>query len=257
MNPPNPPSRPNHAGPANASHPAIHADGLSVRRRRNLILDGVGLRLGPGVHGLLGPNGAGKSTLLRVFATASTTTEGTVTLLDRDPRIPAQRLEIRRRLGYLPQEFGVFRGYTVREFLSYAAWLREMPGRRIPAAVEEAAEAVGLTDRLGAKLRTLSGGMKQRVGIAQAIVNSPSLLLLDEPTAGLDPRQRADFHDLVRRLGRTACVVVSTHLMEDVEGACDDVTVLSGGRVTFEGSLGALTAAGGYGAVVPRRDAVP
>ncbi|MFF6785850.1 ATP-binding cassette domain-containing protein [Streptomyces sp. NPDC012510] len=223
---------------------------LSVRRRRVLVLDELTLTFGPGVHAVLGPNGAGKSTLLRVFATAIAPTEGSVTLLDRDPRVPAQRLEIRRRLGYLPQEFGVFRGYTVREFLSYAAWLREMPGGRIPEAVTEAAEAVGLGDRLGHKLRTLSGGMKQRVGIAQAIVNSPSLLLLDEPTTGLDPQQRSDFHALVRRLGRKACVVVSTHLMEDVEGACDDVTVLSAGRVTFHGRLDALEAAGGYAAVV-------
>ncbi|WP_405648473.1 ATP-binding cassette domain-containing protein [Streptomyces sp. NBC_00019] len=217
--------------------------------RRALVLDGVDLSLGPGVHALLGANGAGKTTLLRILATAAAATEGTVTLLDRDPRIPAQRQEIRRRLGYLAQEFGVFRGYTVREFLAYAGWLRDMPGRRIPAAVEYAAAAVGLADRLGHKLRTLSGGMKQRVGIAQAIVNSPSLLLLDEPTVGLDPAQRTGFHTLVRELGRTACVVVSTHLMEDVRGACEDVTVLSGGRVTFHGTLAELDAAGGYAAV--------
>jgi ABC-type multidrug transport system ATPase subunit len=107
----------------------------------------------------------------------------------------------------------VFRSYTVREFLSYVAWLREMPGGRVPEAVAGAA-AVGLHDRLGHRLRTLSGGMKQRVGIAQAIVNSPTLLLLDEPTTGLDPQQRSDFHSLVRRWGRTARVAVSTHLME-------------------------------------------
>ncbi|WP_409086892.1 ATP-binding cassette domain-containing protein [Streptomyces brasiliscabiei] len=103
---------------------------------------------------------------------------------------------------------------------------------------------------MGHRLRTLSGGMKQRVGIAQAIVNAPTLLLLDEPTAGLDPRQRSDFHALVRRWGRHACVVVSTHLMEDVAGACDDVTVLRSGRVAFHGPLDALDAAGGYAAVV-------
>ncbi|MFD5702560.1 ATP-binding cassette domain-containing protein [Streptomyces lasiicapitis] len=163
---------------------------VQLRRRRGLVLDGVDLELGPGVHGLLGPNGAGKSTLLRVLATAAAATEGTLTLLDRSPRVPAQRLEIRRRLGYLPQEFGVFRSYTVREFLSYAAWLREVPAARIRAAVEDAARDVGLTDRIDDKLRTLSGGMKQRVGIAQAIVNEPDLLLLNEPTTGLDPAQR-------------------------------------------------------------------
>ena len=128
-----------------------------------------------------------------------------------------------------------------------------MPGGRIPGEVGEAAESVGLGDRLDHRLRTLSGGMKQRVGIAQAIVNSPSLLLLDEPTTGLDPAQRAEFHRLMRRLGRSACVVVSTHLMEDVQGACDDVTVLHSGRVTFHGTLDALIAAGGYEGVIARR----
>ncbi|KPI12518.1 ABC transporter related protein [Actinobacteria bacterium OK074] len=228
----------------------IHTESLSVRRRRALVLDGLDLDLGPGVHALLGPNGAGKSTLLRVLATAVAATEGTLTLLGRDPRIPAQRLEIRRRLGYLPQEFGVFRGYTVREFLAYAAWLRDMPGGRIPDAVVRAADAVGLADRLDHRLRSLSGGMKQRVGIAQAVVNTPALLVLDEPTTGLDPEQRARFHALVRELGREACVVVSTHLMEDVAGACTDVTVLSPtGRITFRGSLTALEEAGGYAGV--------
>ncbi|KUO11617.1 ATP-binding cassette domain-containing protein [Streptomyces sp. DSM 15324] len=230
----------------------IHAEGLCVRRRGALVLDGVDLRLGLGVHALLGPNGAGKTTLLRVLATAAGPTEGRVTLLGRDPRVPAQRLEIRRRLGYLPQEFGVFPRYTVREFLSYAAWLRDMPGGRIPAAVEEAAASVGLTGRLGRRMKTLSGGMKQRVGIAQAVVNLPELLLLDEPTVGLDPGQRTRFHFLVRDLGQRSCVVLSTHLLaEDVRGVCADVTLLLGGRIAFHGTPEQLDTAGGYEAFVP------
>jgi ABC-type multidrug transport system ATPase subunit len=231
----------------------IRAAGLCVRRRRALVLDGVGLELGSGVHAFLGPNGAGKTTLLRVLATAAAATEGSLTLLGRDPRVPAQRLEIRRRLGYLPQEFGVFRSFTVREFLSYAAWLREMPRDRVADAVAQALDAVGLSERAGDRLSRLSGGMKRRVGIAQAIVNNPSLLLLDEPTAGLDPQQRSDFHALMRRLGRDACIVVSTHSMEDVDGACDDVTVLAAGRAVFRGSPAALAQAGGYSTVLGRR----
>ncbi|OQR60461.1 ABC transporter ATP-binding protein [Streptomyces maremycinicus] len=230
----------------------IHTERLCVRRRGALVLDSVNLRLGPGVHALLGPNGSGKSTLLRVLATAAGPTEGAVTLLGRDPRVPAQRLEIRRRLGYLPQEFGLFPRYTVRDFLVYAAWLRDMPGGRIDRAVEASAARVGLTERLGHRTKTLSGGMKQRVGIAQAVVNSPELLLLDEPTVGLDPGQRARFHTLVRELGRTSCVLLSTHLMaEDVYDVCEDATVLVGGRVAFHGTLAALDSAGGYDALVP------
>ncbi|MGX9888211.1 ATP-binding cassette domain-containing protein [Streptomyces sp. NPDC002276] len=230
--------------------PVVQIEGLSVRRRRTLLLDGVDLRLERGVHALIGPNGAGKSTLLRVLATATAATEGSVTLLSRDPYVPAQRLEIRRRLGYLPQEFGVFRRYTVREFLAYAAWLREMPGGRISGAVTEAAESLDLTDHLDQRLGTLSGGMKQRVGIAQAIVNSPALLLLDEPTSGLDPGQRANFHRLLARLKPLACIVLSTHLGEDVRAACDGVTILNSGRVAFHGTLHALGAAGGYEGVM-------
>jgi ABC-type multidrug transport system ATPase subunit len=232
---------------------AVRAELLSVRHRRTLALDSLDLSLGPGVHALLGPNRAGKTSLLRVLATAAAPSEGRVQLLGRDPRIPAQRLEIRRRLGYLPQEFGVFRGFTLREFLGYAAWLKEMPGARIPAATERAAERVGLADRLDHKLRTLSGGMKQRTGIAQAIINDPRLLLLDEPTTGLDSARRTALHRLLREIGRAACVVVSTHLMEDVLGACDDALVLVAGHDVFRGSVADLEAAGGYDALLSRR----
>ncbi|WP_086562860.1 ATP-binding cassette domain-containing protein [Streptomyces africanus] len=228
----------------------IRTVNLSVRLRRALAVDGVDLDLGPGVHGVLGSNGAGKSTLIRTLATAAAPSEGTLTLLGRDPTIPSQRLEIRRRLGYLPQHFGVYRSFTVREFLSYAAWLKEMPGTTIPAAVEEAADQVGLADRIDRRLRTLSGGMKQRVGIAQAIVNDPELLLLDEPTAGLDLERRGEFHALLRDMGQAACVVLTTHLLEDITEACSTATVLSRGRVAFHGTVGQLTAAGGYTTVL-------
>lgn len=160
-------------------------------------------------------------------------------------------MEIRRRLGYLPQSFGAARGYTVREFLSYVAWLRELPGARIARAVEHAAESVGLRDHLEQRLRALDYGHRRRVGIAQAVVNSPALLVLDEPTAGLDPRGCADLHLLVRELGRRACVVLATREVEDIEYACSDVTMLAAGRVAFHGTVAELTAAGGYAAPAP------
>jgi ABC-type multidrug transport system ATPase subunit len=208
---------------------------MSVRIRRTLAIDAVDLDLGPGVHAVLGSNGSGKTTLLRTLATAAAPSEGTLRLLDRDPGGSSLR-EIRRRLGYLPQSFGLYRSYTVREFLGYAAWLKEMPGRRIPAAVEEAAERIGLMHRIDARIRTLSGGMRQRVGIAQAIVNEPELLILDEPDVGLDAGSRADFVSLLQHLADVSCVVISTHTPEEIHDTCSTATVLDRGKVAFHGS---------------------
>ncbi|WP_229818850.1 ABC transporter ATP-binding protein [Streptomyces lateritius] len=218
--------------------------GLTVRHRRTVALDALDLTLGPGVHGLLGPNGAGKTSLIRVLATVAAPSRGRVELLGRDAGAHRERSEIRRRLGYLPQEFGYYPGFTVREFVAYVAWLKEMPAELAPAAVERAVERVGLADRIDAGMKTLSGGMVRRAGIAQAIVNEPELILLDEPTAGLDPEQRVEFRALLREVGATATVVVSTHLVEDVAAACSEVTLIESGRVAFRGTTGELTALG-------------
>ncbi|MFJ9560721.1 ABC transporter ATP-binding protein [Streptomyces fuscichromogenes] len=218
--------------------------GLRVRHRRTVALDSVDLTLGTGVHGLLGPNGAGKTSLIRVLATVAGPTAGRVELLGRDTAGHRALGEIRGRLGYLPQEFGYYPGFTVREFVSYVAWLKELPADRTPAAVERAVARVGLSDRADAKIRTLSGGMVRRVGIAQAVVNEPEVLLLDEPTAGLDPEQRVEFRELLRELGASATVVVSTHLVEDVAAACTEVTLLEAGRVAYRGTPDTLTALG-------------
>jgi ABC-type multidrug transport system ATPase subunit len=201
-------------------------------------VDGVDLALTTGVHGLLGPNGAGKTTLIRALATVLRPAGGELSLLGG-----AGLREFRRRLGYLPQEFGFYRRFTVREFVEYMAWLKEMPKADVPGAVQRAIERVGLTGRADAKLKTLSGGMVRRVGIAQAIVNDPVVLLLDEPTAGLDPAQRMQFRELLRGLTDT-CVVVSTHLVEDVAAACTDVVLLDAGRVVFQGAASEMAAAG-------------
>jgi ABC-2 type transport system ATP-binding protein len=211
---------------------------------------GVSLEAGPGVFGLLGPNGAGKTTLLRMLATVIPPSAGRVRLLGRDPGGYGPRREIRRRLGYLPQNLGYYPGFTVAEFVEYFALLKEMPPGRVPQAVATAIERVDLGDRARAKLRTLSGGMLRRAGIAQAIVNEPELLLLDEPTAGLDPEQRVAFRALLRELGERATVVVSTHLVEDVGAACSQVAVMEAGRIVFHGTPDELTACGeGAGAL--------
>ncbi|MBO1334030.1 ATP-binding cassette domain-containing protein [Streptomyces sp. VRA16 Mangrove soil] len=218
--------------------------GLTVRHRRTTALDAVDLDFDSGVHGLLGPNGAGKTSLIRVLATVATPASGRVELFGGDLASSRDRRAARRRLGYLPQDFGYYPGFTVREFVAYVAWLKEMPAQATGAAVERAVERVGLADRIDAKIKTLSGGMVRRVGIAQAVVNDPQLLLLDEPTAGLDPEQRVEFRSLLRELGEQTTVVVSTHLVEDVAAACTEVTLIERGTVAYRGTPAALAALG-------------
>jgi ABC-type multidrug transport system ATPase subunit len=217
---------------------------LTRKFGRTLAVAGVSLETGPGVFGLLGPNGAGKTTLLRMMATVIPPSSGQLRLLGHDPGVYGPRREIRRRLGYLPQSLGYYPGFTVCEFIEYFALLKDMPAAKVPAAVAAAVERVDLGGKAKAKLRTLSGGMLRRVGIAQAIVNDPELLLLDEPTAGLDPEQRVQFRALLRDIGQRATVVVSTHLVEDVGAACTEVALMDQGKVVFVGTPDELTARG-------------
>lgn len=226
----------------------IDVSGLRVRlgrgRRTRTAVAGLDLTASTGVLGLLGPNGAGKTTLVRTLATVLAPTEGQVQLLGLDVRREQQRREVRRRLGYLPQDFGTYPRFTVREFVAYFAWLKEVPSARTPAAVDLALERVGLSDRAGERMRTLSGGMVRRAGLAQALVNEPELLLLDEPTAGLDPEQRVVFRRLIRELAVDTTVLLSTHLVEDVASACDRVTVMDSGRVALHATPAELASLG-------------
>ncbi|MFE0020389.1 ABC transporter ATP-binding protein [Amycolatopsis sp. NPDC059021] len=223
----------------------IHAEGLQVRvGRRKLAVDGLDLALGVGVHGLLGPNGAGKTTLIRALATVLRPAGGRLVLLGESIGGRIDQRSLRRRIGYLPQDFGFYKRFTVREFVEYLAWLKEMSKKDIPAAVQRAIDRVGLTDRADDRMKTLSGGMVRRAGIAQAIVNDPDILLLDEPTAGLDPMQRVRFRELLQEIGQDACVVVSTHLVEDVAAACTDVVLFAEGNRVFQGTPDDLAAAG-------------
>jgi ABC-2 type transport system ATP-binding protein len=222
----------------------VEIEDVTRRFSRAQAVAGVSLQTGAGVFGLLGPNGAGKTTLLRMLATVIPPTSGRIQLLGRDPGGYGPRREIRRRLGYLPQNLGYYPGFTVAEFVEYFALLKEMPPNQIPKAVATAIERVDLGGRARAKLRTLSGGMLRRAGIAQAIVNEPELLLLDEPTAGLDPEQRVAFRGLLRELGERATVIVSTHLVEDVGAACSEVALMDAGRIVFQGSPEELIACG-------------
>ncbi len=220
----------------------VEISDLTRRFGRTQAVAGVDLETGPGVFGLLGPNGAGKTSLLRMLATVIPPSSGRLRLLGRNPSAYGPRKEIRRRLGYLPQNLGYYPGFTVVEFVEYFALLKDMPAGRVPGAVAAAVERVGLGDKARAKLRTLSGGMLRRAGIAQAIVNQPELLLLDEPTAGLDPEQRVAFRALLRDLGQRATVIVSTHLVEDVGAACTRVALMDQGKLVFHGTPVELTA---------------
>jgi ABC-2 type transport system ATP-binding protein len=222
----------------------VEISNLVRRFGRTQAVAGVTLETDAGVFGLLGPNGAGKTTLLRMMATVIPPSSGGVQLLGRDPAGYGPRREIRRRLGYLPQNLGYYPGFTVAEFVEYFALLKEMPPARVPEAVATAIELVDLGGKARAKLRTLSGGMLRRAGIAQAIVNQPELLLLDEPTAGLDPEQRVAFRSLLRDLGERATVIVSTHLVEDIGAACTEVALMDAGRIVFKGTPDELTARG-------------
>ena len=232
----------------------VEISGVASRFGRHLAVAGVDLETGPGVFGLLGPNGAGKTTLLRMMATVIAPSAGTLRLLGRDPGSYGPRREIRRQLGYLPQNLGYYPGFTVVEFVEYFALLKQMPPAQIPAAVAAAVERVDLGGKAQAKLRTLSGGMLRRAGIAQAIVNEPGLLLLDEPTAGLDLEQRVTFRALLRDLGQRATVVVSTHLVEDVGAACTEVALMDAGKILQESCRSRRLACGlaAHGQVVER-----
>ncbi|MDM4720228.1 ABC transporter ATP-binding protein [Micromonospora sp. WMMA1363] len=233
---------------APTTHPwVVQADGLRVRAGRHLAVDGLDLALDTGVHGLLGPNGAGKTTLMRSLATVVKPAGGRLTVLGESVDARADLRRVRRGLGYLPQQFGFYPRFTVREFVEYMAWLKEVPKSAVPGAVQRAIERVGLAAKADARMKTLSGGMLRRAGIAQAIVNDPAVLLLDEPTVGLDPEQRVDFRALLRELGVDSCVLVSTHLVEDVVAACTDVVMMHEGRLVFQGAPDDLVAEGGQG----------
>ena len=216
-------------------------DNVAKAYGRTLALAGVTLAFAPGVTGLLGPNGAGKTTLLRILATVLSPDTGRVRLLERDPSVPAERIEIRRRLGYVPQEPGFHRSFTAFEFTDYVAILKEMTDRR--ARHDEVARVlaeVGLSDVAGKRIRALSGGMRRRLALAQALLGRPELLILDEPTAGLDPEQRLRFREVISRIAERSTVILSTHQTEDVAAVCQRVAVINEGVVRFEGSAAEL-----------------
>jgi ABC-2 type transport system ATP-binding protein len=204
-------------------------------------LDGISLSFGRGVTGLLGPNGAGKTTLLRLVATVLAADGGDLDILGHDPTSHRGRLEIRRRLGYLPQEPGFYPNLSAFDFVDYVAVLKELTDRRARRdEVRRVLDLVDLGDVAHRRIKALSGGMRRRVAIAQALLGRPELLVLDEPTAGLDPEQRLRFREIVSHVAEEHTVVLSTHQTEDVAALCQRVVVVDRGRVHFDGTTAAL-----------------
>lgn len=213
-------------------------DITKIYRGRKRAVDGVTLRLGPGLVGLLGPNGAGKSSLLRVAATVTRPTGGQVRFDGGDA--VARPGPLRRALGYLPQDFGVYPHLTGHEFLTYLAAVRGLAGRSARARIGELLELVNLTHAAKRPLGGYSGGMLRRIGIAQALLADPRVIVVDEPTAGLDPQERVRFRNLLSDLSADRSVLLSTHIVSDVESVATRIVVVAGGRIRFDGDPGDL-----------------
>ena len=197
-------------------------------------VDGVTMRLGLGLVALLGPNGAGKSSLMRIAATVTRPTSGRV-LFDGTDAVARPDL-LRRNLGYLPQDFGVYPHLSAREFLSYLAAVKGMPARTARTRIGELLELTGLAGAGRRPLGKYSGGMLRRVGIAQALLSDPKVLIVDEPTAGLDPEQRVLFRNLLADLAGDRVVLLSTHIVSDVESVASDIAVMAHGTIVLRGS---------------------
>jgi ABC-2 type transport system ATP-binding protein len=204
-------------------------DDVGKRYRRDFWgLRNFTLELGPGVLGLLGPNGAGKSTLMRILATITRATEGTVTW--NGTNIAQKPDELRQVLGYLPQDFGIYPHLSGQEFLEYMAAIKGMDAKTARRRIEELLVVVNLVDAAKRPLHGYSGGMKQRVGIAQALLNDPQLLIVDEPTVGLDPAERVRFRNLLSDLAGERIIILSTHIVSDVEATATDIVIINKGR---------------------------
>lgn len=208
-------------------------DRVTKQYQNKIAVDRVSISLKPGVIGLLGANGAGKTTLMRMICGILKPTGGTITYDGMD----VSEEMYRDVLGYLPQDFGYYPGFTGREFLLYMAALKGIDKKTAQRKCDELLEVVNLKNVANKKIKSYSGGMKQRLGIAQAVLNDPQILILDEPTAGLDPKERVRFRNLIAELGKDSIVILSTHIVSDVEHIADRILMMKSGQFIYDGTL--------------------
>lgn len=211
----------------------LKLDRVTKQYTDKIAVDRISIALKPGVIGLLGANGAGKTTLMRMICGILKPSSGSIHL----DAIDASEEMYRDALGYLPQDFGYYPDFSGKEFLLYMAALKGIDKKTAKRKTEELLKAVNLEDAAKKKIKTYSGGMKQRLGIAQAVLNDPKLIVLDEPTAGLDPKERVRFRNLIKELGRDAIVILSTHIVSDVEHIADRILMMKDGSIIYDGRL--------------------
>lgn len=208
---------------------------LSKQYKNKIAVDRVSTVMGKGVYGLLGANGAGKTTLMRMICGILTPSGGEVKLDGKD--ILDMGEEYRDRLGYLPQDFGYYPNFTAMEFMLYIASLKGLNGRYAKKRTDELLEQAGLSEMAGRKIKTFSGGMRQRLGIAQTMLNDPDIIVLDEPTAGLDPKERVRFRNMIADMGKDKIVLLSTHIVSDVEAIADRILLMKKGQFLVNGTV--------------------
>jgi ABC-2 type transport system ATP-binding protein len=227
--------------PSSAQTPAIGVDFVTHRFRSVTALRDFSCAIGPGVTGLLGPNGAGKTTLMRLLTGIYPLQSGEIRI-EGQSLANAQGRDTAAHVGYLPQTFGIYGNFTVREFVSYFSILHGVSSSTLDSAVDDALKRVDLHQRASDRMRSLSGGMVRRAGIAQAIAHRPHVLILDEPTAGLDPDQRYRLRETLRDLASDTAVLISTHLAEDIAAFDGNVLVMNEGQLRFSGTVRDLAA---------------
>lgn len=213
----------------------LSIDRLTKQYGRKIAVDCVSAALQPGVYGLLGANGAGKTTLMRMLCAILEPASGEVLLDGKE--ITSMGADYRNVLGYLPQDFGYYPNYTAMEFLMYIAALKGIPKNLAKKRAAELLELVDLRQVADKKVKTFSGGMKQRIGIAQALLNNPEVLILDEPTAGLDPKERVRFRNLLSEYAGDKIVILSTHIVSDIEAIADEVLLMKKGKFISQGTV--------------------